>query len=90
MVSPTPGSRRPYFPTTFGRLNRTGKRDKIFIATKFGFVLGKQGIIDGRPEYVKAAAELSLKKLGVNFIDLYYLHVCPHRYLNVLIFHSDF
>ena len=60
----------------FGRFKRTGKRDQIFLATKFGFVLGQSGVVDGRPEYVKTAAELSLKKLGVDVVDLYYLHVC--------------
>ena len=61
----------------FGRFKRTGKRDQIFLATKFGFVPGQSGVVDGRPEYVKTAAELSLKKLGVDVVDLYYLHVCP-------------
>ncbi|KAJ6482299.1 NADP-dependent oxidoreductase domain-containing protein [Mycena vitilis] len=51
---------------------RTGKRDDIFLASKFGFT--PSFAIDGSPAYVKAAAELSLKKLGVDHIDLYYLH----------------
>ncbi|KAK2459918.1 hypothetical protein APHAL10511_008047 [Amanita phalloides] len=53
---------------------RTGKRDKIFLATKFGFVQD-EGVINGKPEYVKAAFEKSRQRLGVDTVDLYY----PHR-----------
>jgi len=51
---------------------RTGKRDQIFLATKFGIRLG-QGP-NSSPEYVRTSAEKSLKRLGVETIDLYYLH----------------
>ncbi len=55
-----------------------GKRDQFFIATKFGIVRdasnpGVRGI-SGRPEYVKSAVEGSLKRLGIETIDLYYQH----------------
>jgi aryl-alcohol dehydrogenase-like predicted oxidoreductase len=53
-----------------------GRRDKAVVATKFGQTKGadgKQGI-DGRPEYVMQACEASLKRLGVDVIDLYYQH----------------
>ncbi|KAF8600815.1 Aldo/keto reductase [Ceratobasidium sp. AG-I] len=50
---------------------RTGKRDQIFLATKFGF---KPDGPCGTPEYVKECIEESLKKLGVDTIDLYYVH----------------
>jgi len=50
---------------------RTGKRDQIFLATKFAHRNGK---IDGSPENVRISSEASLKKLGVETIDLYYLH----------------
>src|SRR5687768_3026975 len=53
-----------------------GRRDKVVVATKFGQVKGadgKQGI-DGRPEYVMQACEASLKRLGLDVIDLYYQH----------------
>ncbi|KAJ7089024.1 NADP-dependent oxidoreductase domain-containing protein [Mycena crocata] len=53
---------------------RTGKRDEIFLASKFGFVLPSERIIDGTPEYARVAVEKSLKRLGVNCIDLFYLH----------------
>jgi aryl-alcohol dehydrogenase-like predicted oxidoreductase len=53
---------------------RTGKRNDIFLATKFGFAGKDFGTIDGSPEYVKAACNKSLKRLGVDQIDLYYLH----------------
>ena len=52
-------------------------RDKVIIATKFGNVRGKDGAmlgINGRPEYVRQACEASLKRLGIETIDLYYQH----------------
>jgi aryl-alcohol dehydrogenase-like predicted oxidoreductase len=54
-----------------------GKRDQVFLATKFGNVRGEDGSflgINGRPEYVLSACDASLKRLGVEVIDLYYLH----------------
>ncbi|KAJ7149631.1 NADP-dependent oxidoreductase domain-containing protein [Mycena filopes] len=51
---------------------RTGKRADIFLATKFGFMPDYS--IDGTPENVRAAAAASFEKLGVDTIDLYYLH----------------
>lgn len=53
---------------------KTGNRDKIFLATKFGIVRTPDRIANGTPEYVKAAVEKSLKRLGIETIDLYYLH----------------
>jgi aryl-alcohol dehydrogenase-like predicted oxidoreductase len=53
-----------------------GRRDKVIVATKFGQTKdasGKQGV-DGRPEYVMQACEASLKRLGLEVIDLYYQH----------------
>ncbi|MED4224652.1 aldo/keto reductase [Neobacillus cucumis] len=52
-------------------------RDQVVIATKFGNVRGSSGEflgINGRPEYVKEACEDSLRRLGVDYIDLYYQH----------------
>jgi aryl-alcohol dehydrogenase-like predicted oxidoreductase len=50
-------------------------RSEIVLATKFGNLGGRGGkIADGRPEYVAAACEASLKRLGVETIDLYYQH----------------
>ena len=54
-----------------------GHRDEVIIATKFGNVRAKDGTflgINGRPEYVKQACEASLRRLGVDYIDLYYQH----------------
>lgn len=54
-----------------------GKRDKLFIATKFGNVRGADGSflgVNGKPEYVRSACEASLKRLGIDTIDLYYQH----------------
>lgn len=56
----------------------SGNRDKYIIATKFGFEVGDNeqytGAINGSKNYVKKAAERSLKNLGTDYIDLYYLH----------------
>jgi len=53
-----------------------GRRDRIFLATKFGFVAEPDGGrgIDGSPAHVRAACDASLRRLGVDSIDLYYLH----------------
>ena len=54
-----------------------GKRDKLFIATKFGNVRGADKSflgINGKPEYVKSACEASLRRLNIDTIDLYYQH----------------
>lgn len=54
---------------------RSGKRDDIFIATKFGFVPDEGKItVRSDPEHARAACETSLKRLGINTIDLYYCH----------------
>jgi Predicted oxidoreductases (related to aryl-alcohol dehydrogenases) len=55
-----------------------GRREQAFIATKFGIVRdagdpARRGV-NGRPEYVRAACEASLKRLGIDTIDLYYQH----------------
>ncbi len=55
-----------------------GRRANIVLATKFGIVRdpnepAKRGI-NGRPEYVRAACEASLRRLGTDYIDLYYQH----------------
>jgi aryl-alcohol dehydrogenase-like predicted oxidoreductase len=54
-----------------------GKRDRFIIATKFGNVRGPDGAflgVNGKPDYVKACCEASLKRLGIETIDLYYQH----------------
>ncbi|QMW02798.1 aldo/keto reductase [Spirosoma foliorum] len=55
-----------------------GRRDKVVIATKFGFEINDQGEftgkVNGKKDYIKQAAERSLKSLGTDFIDLYYMH----------------
>jgi len=54
-----------------------GRRDDVVLATKFGNVRAPDGRflgINGRPEYVKQACEASLRRLGVETIDLYYQH----------------
>src|SRR3569832_468959 len=53
------------------------RRDQVFLATKFGNVRGPNGEflgVRGDPAYVRSAAEVSLKRLGVETIDLYYQH----------------
>ena len=54
-----------------------GRRNQVVLATKCGFVWdenGKQRGIDGTPQHVREACEASLSRLGVEAIDLYYLH----------------
>jgi aryl-alcohol dehydrogenase-like predicted oxidoreductase len=54
-----------------------GRRDEVIVATKFGNMRGQDGKwmgVNGRPEYVKSACDASLKRLGVEQIDLYYQH----------------
>ncbi len=54
-----------------------GRRDRVVLATKFGIVRGSDPQargVNGRPEYVRASCEGSLKRLGVDHIDLYYQH----------------
>jgi aryl-alcohol dehydrogenase-like predicted oxidoreductase len=54
-----------------------GKRDRVFLATKFGNERSEDGEflgINGRPEYVRKACDASLSRLGVHHIDLYYQH----------------
>jgi aryl-alcohol dehydrogenase-like predicted oxidoreductase len=54
-----------------------GRRDEFVVATKFGNVRGEQGEflgIDGSAEYVRSACDGSLRRLGVETIDLYYQH----------------
>src|SRR3984957_9365994 len=55
-----------------------GKRDKIVLATKFGIVRDPTNPaargVDGKPDYVRRSCEGSLKRLGVEVIDLYYQH----------------
>jgi aryl-alcohol dehydrogenase-like predicted oxidoreductase len=54
-----------------------GHRDEVVLATKFGNVRGTDGSfrgINGRPEYVRAACDASLRRLRVDTIDLYYQH----------------
>jgi aryl-alcohol dehydrogenase-like predicted oxidoreductase len=56
-------------------------RDKVIIATKFGFNISQEGKglgriagLDSRPDHIKAVAEASLKRLGIDHIDLFYQH----------------
>ncbi|OZB71099.1 MULTISPECIES: aldo/keto reductase [unclassified Thiomonas] len=54
-----------------------GRRDEVFLATKFGNMRGPNGEflgVNGRPDYVRQSCEASLKRLGVDVIDLYYQH----------------
>ena len=53
-----------------------GRRDQVVLATKFGNICTADGKpdVNGRPEYVPQACDASLRRLGVEVIDLYYLH----------------
>jgi aryl-alcohol dehydrogenase-like predicted oxidoreductase len=54
------------------------RREKVFLATKFGIVRDRSNPqvrgVSGKPEYVRASCEASLKRLGIETIDLYYQH----------------
>ncbi|CAH0201935.1 aldo/keto reductase [Pseudomonas mediterranea] len=54
-----------------------GKRDSLYLATKFGLVRSSDPHargVNGRPEYVRQSVDGSLKRLGIDYIDLYYQH----------------
>ncbi len=55
-----------------------GRRDEVFLATKFANIRTKENPnvwrLSGKPDYVKSACDASLKRLGVDHIDLYYQH----------------
>ena len=55
-----------------------GKRDQVVLATKFGIVRDPNDAtarnVNGKPDYVRSACEASLRRLGVDYIDLYYQH----------------
>jgi aryl-alcohol dehydrogenase-like predicted oxidoreductase len=54
-----------------------GRRDQVVVATKFGLVShsgGGPGVLDSSPANIRAAIEGSLKRLGTDYIDLYYQH----------------
>ncbi len=61
-----------------------GRRDEVVIATKFGNVRDpddpSKRSINGRPEYVRQACDASLRRLGVDHIDLYYQHRVDREY----------
>ncbi|MFC2136242.1 aldo/keto reductase, partial [Bacteroidota bacterium] len=53
------------------------RRDKVVLATKFGIMRNEKGEflgINGKPEYVRSSCDASLKRLGLDYIDLYYQH----------------
>jgi len=62
--------------TLLGKALADGYRGKVVLATKFGQTQQPGGAngVNGRPEYVKQACEASLKRLGVDVIDLYFQH----------------
>ncbi|MET0453722.1 MAG: aldo/keto reductase [Mycobacterium sp.] len=67
----------PEFSETLLGRAISGRRDALTIATKFGNTLDRDTnprLLDGRPEYVRTAIEGSLRRLGVDHVDLYYLH----------------
>jgi aryl-alcohol dehydrogenase-like predicted oxidoreductase len=54
-----------------------GRRDRLIVATKFGNIRGpggERGGVNGKPDYVPVACEASLQRLGLDVIDLYYVH----------------
>jgi aryl-alcohol dehydrogenase-like predicted oxidoreductase len=60
--------------TFLGRVLR-GRRDQVVLATKFGHPSREDGLAGARPETVRAALEASLRRLGMDHVDLYQLHM---------------
>ena len=62
-----------------GKISAEGYRDKIILATKCGFAKSEKTstsdlLVDASPKHIKEACDASLQRLGVEYIDLYYLH----------------
>ncbi|KAD0059718.1 hypothetical protein E3N88_44850 [Mikania micrantha] len=57
-----------------GKALKGGVREKVEMATKFGFIYDGAWKVKGDPAYVRACCEGSLQRLGIDCIDLYYLH----------------
>jgi len=57
---------------------KTGKRNEIFLATKFGISVTQEKTfkMNGSPEYVSEQCNKSLERLGTDYIDLYYIQRC--------------
>ncbi len=74
-----------YGPFTNERLVGTairGRRDTVVLATKFGNQRGEDGSflgVNGRPDYVRKSCDGSLRRLGVDHLDLYYQHRVSQR-----------
>lgn len=73
---------------SFIRFKGTGKRDEVFLATKFGVVRDTKSGVDGSAQNVEKSFNQSIQRLGVPHVDLYYLHrsvhlirVCSSRYI---------
>ncbi|KAL7613992.1 hypothetical protein Lser_V15G06238 [Lactuca serriola] len=63
-----------------GKTLMGGVREKVDLATKFGVKYDSEAMeVSGDPAYVKYACEASLKRLGVDCIDLYYVHKIDNR-----------
>ncbi|MEV5948274.1 aldo/keto reductase [Streptomyces sp. NPDC051993] len=63
--------------TLVGRAIAGRRREEVVLATKFGIERAPDGTtlgINGRPDYVRSACEASLRRLGVDYVDLYYQH----------------
>lgn len=71
------GSSLSYSPqmTLCIRFKRTGKRNEIFLGTKFGVTVDETGYRSrGDPEFIKKSFAESLKRLNVDYVDLLYSH----------------
>jgi aryl-alcohol dehydrogenase-like predicted oxidoreductase len=62
--------------TLFSSSAIAGRRDEVVLATKCGIAFGGAGdrAVDGRPEHIRRSIDGSLARLGVDHVDLYYLH----------------
>src|SRR3982074_2733212 len=68
---------RPFAHEELGRRALAGRGEGVVVATKFGLISHRKGGIrqtDGSPENIRTAVEGSLRRLGTDYIDLYYQH----------------
>lgn len=61
-----------------GKALSGGHRERAIVASKFGIIslpgLGKPGVVNGKPDYVRSACDATLRRLNIDYLDIYYQH----------------